>query len=362
MTAQSIGAGKAAGTPVTWSRRPWLRNAGTTTSPRRGSPPRPPDGGWRRLTRSRGWGSRDRRVEGRDFISLMEGKHPRSGRWLRRAGANSERSGGIDLTFSAPKSVSTLWALGDRSQRADMEAAHAAAVRDAMSHLTEMVPTIRRSYSGQIVEERAADLIAAEYRHTTSRGVIEGDAPDPQLHSHVVATSAVRDDGKIVAVASRPIFRSAREVGAYYRSALAHELQQRGYGVERGGKQGRYFEIVGVPRGLLDAFSARSREVARAAERFRARYGRAPERGELRRLKLENRKAKTPVTPSCSGHGMRPRHGSTSLPATCHEEGSRTRHRSVRWRIVSKSVWPSARRRSGWVSCMPCCWSSPSAR
>ena len=48
-----------------------------------------------------------------------------------------------------------------------------------------------------------------------------------------------------------------------------------------------------MPRGLLDAFSARSREVARAAERFRAQYGRAPERGELRALKLENRKAKT---------------------------------------------------------------------
>lgn len=53
-----------------------------------------------------------------------------------------------------------------------------------------------------------------------------------------------------------------------------------------------------MPRGLLDAFSARSREVARTAERFRAQYGRAPERGELRQLKLENRKAKVLVTSS----------------------------------------------------------------
>ena len=51
-----------------------------------------------------------------------------------------------------------------------------------------------------------------------------------------------------------------------------------------------------MPQGLIDAFSARSREVAAAAERFRAKWGRAPERGELRRLKLENRKAKLPVT------------------------------------------------------------------
>jgi conjugative relaxase-like TrwC/TraI family protein len=236
-------------------------------------------------------------IDGHDFIALMEGRHPRSGRWLRPEGAGGGRGGGIDLTFSAPKSVSAMWALGDESQRRDMEAAHAAAVSEAMTHLTETVPIVRRRYSGQVVEEPAREVVAAEYRHTTARGVMAGDAPDPQLHSHVVLTSAIRDDERIVAVASRPIFRSARELGAYYRSALAHQLTQRGYAIEQGtGKHGRYFEIAGVPRGLLDAFSARSREVSTATERFRAQWGRAPERGELRRLKLENRKAKVPVT------------------------------------------------------------------
>ena len=103
----------------------------------------------------------------------------------------------------------------------------------------------------------------------------------------------MRHDGRIVAVASRPVFRATREVGAYYRLALADELSKRGYAIDAGtGRHGRYFEIAGVPRNLADAFSARSREVARAAERFRAKWGREPERGELRRLKLENRKAK----------------------------------------------------------------------
>ncbi len=236
-------------------------------------------------------------VEGRDFISLMEGKHPRSGRWLRQAGSNGSRGGGIDLTFSAPKSVSAVWAFADESQRREIEAAHAAAVSETIAHLTDTVPTVRRRHRGQVFEEPARDVVAAEYRHTTARGVLETDAPDPQLHSHVVITSGVRDDGKIVAVASRPIFRSARELGAYYRSSLAHQLQQRGYAIERGtGKHARYFEIAGVPPGLLDAFSSRSREVARAAERFRAKWGRAPERGELRQLKLENRKAKVLIT------------------------------------------------------------------
>ncbi len=237
------------------------------------------------------------RVEGRNFVALMEGRHPRSGRWLRPEGAGGGRGGGIDLTFSAPKSVSVVWALGDHEQRAGIEAAHAEAVNETVAHLTRMVPAVRRRRSGQVVEEHAVDLLATEYRHTTARGVVDGDAPDPQLHSHVVVTGAVREDGRLVAVASRPIFGASRELGAYYRSAVAHQLTQRGYPVQQGtGKHGRYFEIGGVPQGLLDASSARSREVARAAERFRAQWGRAPERGELQALRLQTRKAKTLTT------------------------------------------------------------------
>ena len=99
--------------------------------------------------------------------------------------------------------------------------------------MREQVPVVRRRYSGQVVEEHAKDVIAAEYRHTTARGVSGAQAPDPQLHSHVVITGAVREDDRIVAVASRPIFRSARELGAFYRSALADELVREGYAIEQ---------------------------------------------------------------------------------------------------------------------------------
>jgi conjugative relaxase-like TrwC/TraI family protein len=236
-------------------------------------------------------------VRARDFVALMEGRHPHTGGWLRPEGAGGGRGGGIDLTFSAPKSVSVAWALSHPEQRNIIEQAHARAVEQSVAYLREEIPALRRRWGGVVFEERAKDLIAAEYRHTTARGVSGAEAPDPQLHSHVVISGALREDGRLVAVASRPIFRAKRELGAYYRSALAHELTESGF-VIRGasGKDGRYFEIEGVPESLREAFSGRSREVARAAERFRAQYGRAPLPGELRHLKLENRRAKQLTT------------------------------------------------------------------
>lgn len=238
-------------------------------------------------------GIADGPIDGKDFVALMEGRHPRNGAWLRQAGAGGGRGGGIDVCFSAPKSVSVVWALGDPWQREQIEQAHGAAVAQTLDYLRERVPVVRRRYGEQVVEERAREVLAAEYRHTTARGASGAQTPDPQLHSHVVIAGAVREDGRFAAIASRPLFRANRELGAFYRCALAHELAELGYPIEGGtGKHGRYFEIAGVPRDLCERFSGRSREVARAAERFRARYGRAPERGELRSVKLENRKAK----------------------------------------------------------------------
>jgi conjugative relaxase-like TrwC/TraI family protein len=233
-------------------------------------------------------------VRAEQLVALMEGRHPVSGEFIRQAGADGRRAGGIDLTFSAPKSVSAVWALGSEQQRAGVELAHGRAVSRALEHLRGEVAVVREGAGGRVLSP-ARDVLAAEFRHTTARGVAGGEAPDPQLHSHVVVTGVVRQDEQFAAVASRPLFRAARELGAFYRGALAEELQGQGYEIVAGtGRGGRYFEVAGISESAREALSGRSREVWLAAERFRARYGRAPERDELRNVKLENRQAKTP--------------------------------------------------------------------
>ncbi len=80
-------------------------------------------------------------------------------------------------------------------------------------------------------------------------------------------------------------------------AALAWRLGELGYEVEHStGKSSRYFELAGVGEDARAAFSKRTREVERAAAAFRAERGRAPQRGELREMKLASRQAKQPRT------------------------------------------------------------------
>ncbi|HEX4805182.1 MAG TPA: MobF family relaxase [Conexibacter sp.] len=234
-----------------------------------------------------------------ELRALMDGRRPQPGAdgepvWLRNAGPDGSRAGGIDVTLSAPKGVSIAWALGD--QRAEIEAAHDRAVDAALSHLRRTADLTVRYDPAAVatVPDTAGHLHAAAFTHTTARGV--GDAvPDPQLHTHVVITSVERRDGSTAAVRSRPVFRATGEAGAYYRAHLAHELRQLGYTVEPAGRDDRYFRIGGVAPKLEDAFSKRTEEVARASRAFRAEHGRDPERGELRDLAVKTRSRKQPL-------------------------------------------------------------------
>jgi conjugative relaxase-like TrwC/TraI family protein len=232
-----------------------------------------------------------------DLLALMNGVSPRDGGELRAAGGNGTRVAGIDLTFSAPKSVSALWAVSGRAERDRIEAAHGRAVASTLAHVERDVELVRGRVGGELRWERAGSLLAAEFVHTSSRMTVDqerGGVPDPQLHSHVVVLGAQRLDGRFAAVDSRELFRAARANGAWYRAELASELSRMGLEVQgRTGRDGRYFELAGMPADLSERWSARSRDIQQAAARFRSRYGRDPRAGELGALTVATRGTKT---------------------------------------------------------------------
>ncbi len=91
---------------------------------------------------------------------------------------------GYDLCFSAPKSVSALWALGDAEVAAAVQAGHRAAVQSALDYLDAHASYSRVGKDG-VVQVGTDGSAAAVFDHRTSR------AGDPQLHSHALVVNKV---------------------------------------------------------------------------------------------------------------------------------------------------------------------------
>jgi conjugative relaxase-like TrwC/TraI family protein len=209
----------------------------------------------------------NRPVERQVLRQLMAVRRPDSGEPLRRAGSTGEAVTAIDATFSAPKSVSAVWALATPVLRQRIEQAHEQAIDRALEHSLRYVSMTRERIGQQTaIHNKAKWLIATSWRHTTARSV-GGQPPDPQLHSHVLLHGAVRADGTVVAIDSRSWLVHRRELGAAYRTELAHGLVELGFRIRRGtGRAGRYFEIAGVPQAVLDRWSSRHHQVHKAIQ------------------------------------------------------------------------------------------------
>jgi conjugative relaxase-like TrwC/TraI family protein len=204
-------------------------------------------------------------VTGKQLRALLDVRRPDTGALLRSVGAGGTAVAALDATFSAPKSVSAVWAIADPRLRSEVEAAHERAIDRAVTYAVDHVSMIRERVSrDEVIHTRPAGVVATSWRHSTARAVA-GQVPDPQLHSHVLLHGAVRRDGQVMAIDSRAWLVHRRELGAAYRTELAFELRTLGFEIRRGtGRAGRYFEIDGVPPAVIDRWSSRDREIRAA--------------------------------------------------------------------------------------------------
>lgn len=190
------------------------------------------------------------KVEAAELYNVYDGRSPDGSRTLVQA-TSKNRQPGWDLTFSAPKSVSVLWAIGSEEDRAKLAAAHWKAVQTAVGYIEENLCITRRGKGGAIKEQ--AGLVAAAFEHSTSR------LQDPQLHTHVLILNAsVRRDGTTGAILSKPCYNAKMALGALYRVELASELKRLGLQII---EKDSLIEVVGVPERVIRAFSKRREQI-----------------------------------------------------------------------------------------------------
>lgn len=183
-------------------------------------------------------------------------------------GTHADRVSGYDLTFSAPKSVSVVWALTDEERRATIEAAQDKAVRAALAVVDSNAAFARRGKGGTVLEP--VKLSGAIFPHGEARptelesGEVEAD---PQIHSHaVIFNLAQRADGSSGAIDGRQLFKWKMAAGAIYRAELARGLAELGYCIEKTDERG-LFEIAGVTENVRERFSGRRRQIVAEMEK-----------------------------------------------------------------------------------------------
>ena len=196
------------------------------------------------------------------FRAVLEGKVPDgSGTELGRRGKDGEiiHRPGRDLTFSAPKSVSLAALVG--GERRIVEA-HDRAVAAALAWIEKNAAETRMkdAETGKMARMGNQKIVAATFRHDTSRNL------DPQLHTHAVLANMVKgEDGKWRSMANEGLYTHQKLIGMLYRNELAAGLGKLGYGIEKTHADGR-FEIAGLSREVVEAFSSRRAEIEAAME------------------------------------------------------------------------------------------------
>ena len=253
---------------------------------------------------SAGLRARVRTEVAREFFRTEHGRDPIDAREIAATIAKQSRPrtqtvAGYDLTFSPVKSVSTLWAVADPHLAAQIEEAHQAAVRDALSFIERHALFTRQGRNG-VRQVNVTGLVATSFTHRDSR------AGDPDLHTHVAVANKVQTlDGRWLSIDGRVLFKATVAASETYNTALEQHLRDR-LGVRFADRldtapgKPPVREIIGVDPALNERWSTRRMLIkvrqGELAGRFQRDHGRPPTPVEALQLAqqatLETRDAK----------------------------------------------------------------------
>ena len=207
----------------------------------------------------------------------LKGFDPKSGVIAsNNAGAQNHKPG-YDLTFSAPKSVSVVWASASHELRQQISEAQQRAVERALTYAEKSGAFVQREGKAGAVKVPHHKIAAATFEHSSNR------AGEPHLHTHAVIPN-ISENGKRIDFDAR----HAHTIGTAYRAELARELERLGFEIER---DKRSFRIAGFPKELERDLSTRAQQIA---DRERATGLRSEKAREVHQMATRDRKADRP--------------------------------------------------------------------
>ncbi len=198
------------------------------------------------------------RVNAKVFQGLLEGRLPDGTRF----GTDGVEKGGerrmaVDLTFSAPKSVSEYALCQATPEMRDaILAAHDRCVAKAMARIEKEVVCARYGQGGKEAV-RTGSMAWAAFRHEDARPV-DGKVA-PQIHTHAAGLNVTRGrNGELRAIDLQFGEDGVKLHGAGYRADFAQELRQLGLALR---KTEEGFELAGVSDEQIEAGSPRRQQI-----------------------------------------------------------------------------------------------------
>ena len=197
------------------------------------------------------------KVDANVFEAVLTGNLP-NGEVI-PAGTRGEHRPGLDMTFSAPKSVSLLAYIGGDER---LLSAHIDAVKASLGWAEKTFAEARVSKGRGQEVVGTGNLLVALFQHDTSRAL------DPQAHVHAVIANATKaPDGKWRALAEYALWQGKTTIASVYNAEIRQRVEALGYRTEPTGKHGQ-FEIAGIDRKVIMAFSQRRAEIEQEATKL----------------------------------------------------------------------------------------------
>ena len=156
---------------------------------------------------------------------------------LEKVKAPSPRRAAVDLTLSAPKSVSIQALVFGDSRLVE---AHREAVRSTMQYAEEQFAACRVGSRTERRSVTTGKYAIAQFEHDLSR------ERDPHLHTHSVIINMTPVEGKVRALHNDELYQHKRMLGTICQNELALRVRELGFDIER--SRNGMFEIAGYSR------------------------------------------------------------------------------------------------------------------